>query len=638
MKKLFILISALLIFLAMPSAAEDMNSGALNNNIVWNLSENGTLTVSGSGEIKCDSVSAPWYRYYAGHVLSAGGDVPPSLTDAPVREVVIEEGITSIPDGFFRNCSDITAVKLPKSLRKIGGEAFSGCSSLAELNLPDNLEEIGTGAFAYCPVKEIILPSAMGSVTGREFSGMNRLEKIIVPKENENYVFENGRLYDKNKTRLYFWYMKNENEDVFIEDSVKHIGEYVFRYKKINKLVLPAALESVGAFAFAESEVGEGQLPPSVKFLADSSFAYCSWITYADISNAEGMGAEVFGGDANLKTVIMPQNIKVIGNYAFSGCSMLEAAVINTGTECIGKNAFRGCTGLKSVTLPEGLITIDDGAFDGCVSLPGIKLPETLEYIGRFAFQFCTNIKTLVIPENVQSIGDMAFCACDSLTNLVFCGTAVELEYAESNRRIMDARYTLNIYYNKGSGWEKGKEIYPDGNWIEGIPNSFPEEANGSLPNRGEENDLTAHLPACRVTLNGVVTDNTYRQYPFLQYRNIVYFPMTYYDCRFLGLETFWDNDSKKLSIGKSSVRGEYCPYTGSEKNGESYTVEKYYNSAEVNGKDIITANEPYPLLKFRDVIYFPLTWKYAVEEFGWRYGYDDENGLSITDSNLTAA
>lgn len=123
MKKFFILITALLIFVAMPSAAEDMNSGALNNNIVWNLSENGMLTVSGSGEIKCDSVSTPWYRYYAGHVLSAGGDAPPSLIDAPVREVVIEEGITSIPDGLFRNCSDITAVKLPKSLRKIGDTA-----------------------------------------------------------------------------------------------------------------------------------------------------------------------------------------------------------------------------------------------------------------------------------------------------------------------------------------------------------------------------------------------------------------------------------------------------------------------------------------------------------------------------------
>ena len=60
MKKFFILITALLIFVAMPSAAEDMNRGVLNNNIVWNLSENGTLTVSGSGEIKCDSVSAPW--------------------------------------------------------------------------------------------------------------------------------------------------------------------------------------------------------------------------------------------------------------------------------------------------------------------------------------------------------------------------------------------------------------------------------------------------------------------------------------------------------------------------------------------------------------------------------------------------
>lgn len=79
-----------------------------------------------------------------------------------------------------------------------------------------------------------------------------------------------------------------------------------------------------------------------------------------------------------------------------------------------------------------------------------------------------------------KALVQWAFCACDSLTSLVLCGAAVELEYAESNRAHYGCEIHAQYYYNKGSGWEKGKEIYPDGNWIEGIPNSFPEEANGA--------------------------------------------------------------------------------------------------------------------------------------------------------------
>lgn len=224
----------------------------------------------------------------------------------------------------------------------------------------------------------------------------------------------------------------------------------------------------------------------------------------------------------------------------------------------------------------------------------------------------------------------MAFCGCDSLTTIAFCGSAIDLKYEENNKRIMDARYTLNIYYNPGSGWEKGREVYPDANWIEGIPESVLTENNNTQLPPESQSDLTAYLPLCKVTLNGQEIDNSYRQYPFLQYRNIVYFPMTYYDCRFLGVETFWDDYNYKLTVTKSDIFGEYYPYTSIEKNAASYDVAKYYNLLSVNGKDIITANDPYVPIKFRDVIYFPLTWRFAVSEFGWEYSYDDENGLVI--------
>lgn len=44
----------------------------------------------------------------------------------------------------------------------------------------------------------------------------------------------------------------------------------------------------------------------------------------------------------------------------------------------------------------------------------------------------------------------------------------------------------------------------------------------------------------------------------------------------------------------------------------------------------IDNSKAPYPLLHFQDTDYFPLTWHYVVEELGWRYSFDAENGLVI--------
>ena len=55
-----------------------------------------------------------------------------------------------------------------------------------------------------------------------------------------------------------------------------------------------------------------------------------------------------------------------------------------------------------------------------------------------------------------------------------------------------------------------------------------------------------------------------------------------------------------------------------------------------VNGKQIANANEPYPLLRFRDVIYFPLTWRFMAEEFGWDYSFSIKDGLILSNPDVT--
>ena len=147
-------------------------------------------------------------------------------------------------------------------------------------------------------------------------------------------------------------------------------------------------------------------------------------------------------------------------------------------------------------------------------------------------------------------------------------------------------------------------------------------------------------IPSFNVTLNGQNVDSTCRRYPLLVFRDITYFPMTYDDLRFLGVTTNWDDKSKKLTIKKEPVENaKYNDYKYGKNLGKYIfdSVEGIYGQVktcefevEINGKIIDNSKEEHPLLLFNNVTYFPLTWRFAVDEFGWDYSFTDENGLEI--------
>jgi len=147
--------------------------------------------------------------------------------------------------------------------------------------------------------------------------------------------------------------------------------------------------------------------------------------------------------------------------------------------------------------------------------------------------------------------------------------------------------------------------------------------------------EVTVSLPTFDVTMNGVEIEDEYRQYPFIVYKDITYFPVTYFDSRFLGLVTEWDN-LKGLEIYKTTETVEYEPYKQNWKNSNKYTVSIPKFNIVVNGKAINNSTEKYPLLSFRNVTYFPMTWRFAVDEFGWKYSFTSENGLIINSTPPT--
>jgi len=139
---------------------------------------------------------------------------------------------------------------------------------------------------------------------------------------------------------------------------------------------------------------------------------------------------------------------------------------------------------------------------------------------------------------------------------------------------------------------------------------------------------LTASVSTEPVTLNGVQIDNRQAKYPLLVYRDITYFPMTYHLCRFLGVSSDWDGTT--LYIDRTGDAAEYTAETSSTRQKGSVTAVRVSYPVVINGTAFDSKNAKWPLLNYRDVTYFPLTWALAAEELGWDYRWDAKNGLRI--------
>lgn len=123
--------------------------------------------------------------------------------------------------------------------------------------------------------------------------------------------------------------------------------------------------------------------------------------------------------------------------------------------------------------------------------------------------------------------------------------------------------------------------------------------------------------------------DNRYVEYPLITYKDITYFPMTYSLCTRLGLMCGYE-EGKGLFITREAVEnyGEAGkPFGGDALNsyGTLYDAVIPEYPIYLNGVFIDNKKEEYPLLNFRGVTYFPMTWRFAYEELNFDIEWSDE-------------
>ncbi len=129
----------------------------------------------------------------------------------------------------------------------------------------------------------------------------------------------------------------------------------------------------------------------------------------------KSIGQYAFQNCINLKNAEIPDSVTSIGNYAFYNCDGLTEIVISDSVTSIGSDVFNDCNNLEEVTLSENLTSIPNYTFYNCTNLNNVDIPDGVTSIGNYAFYNCDGLTEVVIPDSVTSLGTSVFSNCDNL-------------------------------------------------------------------------------------------------------------------------------------------------------------------------------------------------------------------------------
>ncbi len=375
-----------------------------------------------------------------GNLLSGDGTTLLYVPADEKGDYTVPETVTSIGDGAFKGCEEITEVNLPENLESIGSNAFEGCSGLTSLDIPETVKEIGDGAFKDCnniteidtshvenlgegvfegceELTTVTLPDTITEIGAGEFEGCTNLTTVNIP-ETVTTIGENAF---SGCTNL---------ENVNIPEGVTSIGENAFSgCTSLTEVEIPNTVTEIGNGAFEGcTSLETVTVPEGVTTVGDNAFSGCTSLTEVEIpSTVKEIGNGAFEGCEKLTNVNVPEGVETIGENAFSGCSSLTQVEIPSTVKEIGNGAFEGCTSLETVTVPEGVTTVGENAFNGCTSLTEVEIPSSVTEIGNGAFQGCTGLETVTIQGEVSTIGENAFSGCTSLTEVKLPETVEEI-------------------------------------------------------------------------------------------------------------------------------------------------------------------------------------------------------------------
>jgi len=417
--------------------ASIVKEGECGENVTYTLDPDGLLTISGTGALT---------RQFSYN---------------NIKKIIINEGVTSICDYGFSQCSELTSIIIPDSVTSIGIAAFGDCAKLIDIILPDGLTSIGNQAFLGCTsLKEISIPESVTSIGETAFWECTGLEEIIIPKNVKYWgLVPFGRCTNLKK--------------VTFSEGITEIGIAMFlECKSLESVIIPESVTSIGTLAFYDTLWLEQMktenplvivndividgfacssgvtIPADVTSICEKSLGYAidennNAVKIEDfvINGYKGTAAEIYANENGFEFIALDDSdttsdfefdaeTGTITKYNGSATELvIPSEIEGVAVTAIGEDSFSCCDSLTSITIPESVISIESNAFSECDSLTNIVIPDSVTSTGLGLFNGCDNLKSVKFSDSMTKIEDLTFMNCVSLTDVVFPENLTSIEF-----------------------------------------------------------------------------------------------------------------------------------------------------------------------------------------------------------------
>ena len=381
-----------------------------------------------------------------------------------------------------------------------GGNLYLNGNLVTEITIPSSVSQIKTYAFYYSGVK-ITLQSTTPPVLKSTYAFDSNSCFVVPSAAYDDYC--SAPYWANMKTRITKDDMNVKNVALTANSNRSaletEIGEANLRY--VTDLTISGTINSYDFMVMRNKMTMLRNLDLSEASIVANKYEHytdyctednkfpeyglynCKLNTLILPKNIESIGSYAIADNVQLRKVEIQKGVTTIGNYAFYSCSKLTHVDIPNSVTSIGSYAFNYCSNLKSVEIQKGLVSIGIYCFASCSSLSSIMLPPSITSIGRYAFSSCSNLSEVHLPSSLRSIGDNAF-NCGSKLKDVYVYVVEPIDIGQNTFTKSGNNFTSTLHAPKTSYWD----YYYNTQWSQFL--SFA-EFDGTYDNFYLEGDKT---------------------------------------------------------------------------------------------------------------------------------------------------